>query len=921
MSYTTTEKALSLEWNGSEFVMTIKNEISNEYSYKTSADGVVWTSHTLNEDINVNFVRTIGNNTVLGGEGIDSSNGLAIAKNDTGVFSTVKTNIPYVFYDLETNLEHPHTITFHKHVCLAVGGTSLDTVKIMYSLDGGQTWIPSDTNVFNQIEDIAWNGKIWVGVGGSTIATSNDGIKWNVRENTTKISSIKTVAWGYKQHKFVCGGDGISGINAASSVDGIHWKYTAIPLLTVDKILYGEDVWVAIGTPLEGNKSIVYSLDGNVWNVVIDSPFMAKNIVWSGEKWIASGTDSSFNFATSNSGLEWTSQIVPSIGNIRAIYARKGSQIYYSDSSNVYSLENGLQMSDIVVDKISYSPASLNYLLGKSDGKIATSISMTTIDALLDSSFGIIKSFGITSNQGISEIKPLSVACGEGESTMAYSHDGIQWKSLQKNVFSSKANKAVWNGDKWIACGTGTNGWVATSPDAITWTSVSNTDLTEGYDVAWNGDKWVACGDGVVYSLDGIHWNPVSVSSLLTTGYKVLWTGYVWLIYGRKVGGGSTTITSVDGINWASTTPANMGVKDLSNVLWESGYLTGYTNSTYGIDVSSSTVSVGNEAWRLFDGLSTTKWIGLPSGDFVSIDISAVPFILNHYSLVFDRNDASCLPMEWNVYGSNGGTWTLIDNVQLGNTFPTSGGIGVNFFVVDNSLAFSSYKLEIMDNQGGNDTKIIGWYIYLGTGVAIERNIQPVLCRNCIMHPRNIELDGVMKTAYYLTDLSLNPVKNYNINGYSSGIVDGLSGESISAFGFNGDRLLVASTGGLLAYMSNTEAISSLGFDISLNFQPLVSNLPTIYSSCFNTKYILLGGLGGVRYHELRENVIPQWKNTNVGDFMTTVYGVASNSPYGFVYVPNKIYFRQGEQLSVVSARHNYVPVPTDVAISMQLLS
>lgn len=928
MSYTTTEKALSLDWNGKEFIMTLRNEITGEYSYKTSLDGSTWTNHTFNtgENINANFVRAIGNTTVLGGQGIDSSNGLAIANNGIEIlsFSNVKTN-PYIFYDLEANLEHPHTITFHKHVCLAVGGGSLDTVKIAYSLDGGTTWIRSNTTVFTEINDVVWNGSLWVGVGGSVIATSANGIQWTARENVTRFSSLKTVAWSDKTHKFICGGVNISGINAASSIDGIHWKYLSIPLTSVEKIACNGDIWVAIGTPISGTNSVAYSLDGVVWNAVTQTPFfLAKNIIWSGDKWFASGTDSSFNLATSIDGISWSLQTVPAVGNIRAIYARKDSLVYYSDNSGVYSLRNGLQIPNILVDKISYSPATLNYLLGRSDGRILTSLNMSSITATIDASLTSVKSFGVTTNQGIPDIKPLSLACGEGtNTTMAYSEDGIEWKSLQKTVFSTRCNQAAWNGEKWVAVGAGVGGWVATSQDAISWVNNINVYLTEGFDIAWNGERWVACGNGgIMYSPNGLDWfTALSEAVDIQVGYRVQWTGSVWTVYGNKADGTPLTVKSVDGINWSSSGVANIGVGDVSNALWQSGFLTGYNNPTFGIDVSSATVTVGNEAWRLFDGLSTTKWVGLASGDFVTIDLSGTPFTLNHYALTVDRNDASSIPQKWNVYGSNDTTWTLIDAVDSGAGFPPSGGIAVYFFVVDNSLAFSKYKLEFVSNRGAINTRLAGWDIYIGKGPSLTRNIQPVLNRNCIMHSRKIGLDGVTRTAYYLTDLSLNPVKNYNINGYSSGIIDGLSGELITAFGFNGDRLLVASSGGRLAYMSNAAAITNLAFDVSVNLQPLVSNLTTVNSSCFNTKYILLGGSGGVRYHELRENVIPQWKNTNVGDFMTTVYGVASNSPYGFVYNSNKLYFRQGEQLSIVSTKHNYVPVPTNVAISMQLLS
>jgi len=918
MSYTTTEKVLSLEWNGSEFVMAIKNEISNEYSYKTSPDGVAWSSRAYPENINANFVRSIGGvNTIIGGEGVDSSNGLAVINNETGGIATIKTNKPYVFYDLETDLEHPHTITFHKHVCLSVGGSSLDTVKIMYSLDGGETWNASNAGMFSGVSDIAWNGEKWVAVGGSLIATSIDGIEWIVREKVA-FPSVKTIAWGSGMHRFVCGGDSSpSGMNAASSIDGIHWKYMNIPLLSVEKVVSNGQMWLAVGTPVS-DKSIAYSYDGINWSLATPnvSVIGANKIGWTGDKWVVSGIDSSFNIATSVNGIEWSFMNVSAIGNIRALFA--GKDIYYSDSSGVYSLDDGFRFAS-VVDSIHYSPASMKYLLARNDGQILLSMAMDGVDSVIDTSLGVIRNFATTTNQGNTEIKPVSIACGEGNATMCYSDDGIQWRSLQKNVFSVRGNNAGWNGEKWVAVGSGVNGWAAVSRDGIIWDHIENTELTEGYDLGWNGEKWVAGGiGGILFSLDGTNWMKTNVSENATI-YKIMWSGYLWLAYGNVGGSTPVSLKSEDGVNWSSTVPSNMAVNDLSNVLWEAGYLTDYSNPSYGIDASSSSVVVGNEAWRLFDGLSTTKWIGLASGDYVSIDVSG-QIVLRHYSLVIERNDASCVPLEWNMYGRNDGSWSLIDSVDLGVEYPTTGGISVYHYCVDNSLAFSQYKMDIVRNGGGPTTNMVGLYLYVGTGSILERNIQPILTRNSLLHPRKIEIDGNTKTTYYLTDLSLVPIKNNYINEFSSGIIQGLSGEIPAAYGFNGDKLVVASREGRLAYMTNTETIGTMKFDISLNNNMLVSGLSAIHSACFNTKYILLGGVSGVKYHELRENVMPVWKNTNVGDFMGTVYGVASNSPYGFVYIPNRIHFRAGEQLSVVSDKHNYVPVPVDVAISMQLL-
>ena len=37
--------------------------------------------------------------------------------------------------------------------------------------------------------------------------------------------------------------------------------------------------------------------------------------------------------------------------------------------------------------------------------------------------------------KGASSIKPLTIACGEGNNTLAYSQDGIYWNGIGKSIF------------------------------------------------------------------------------------------------------------------------------------------------------------------------------------------------------------------------------------------------------------------------------------------------------------------------------------------------------------------------------------------------------------------------------------------------------------------------------------------------------
>jgi hypothetical protein len=98
-------------------------------------------------------------------------------------------------------------------------------------------------------------------------------------------------------------------------------------------------------------------------------------------------------------------------------------------------------------------------------------------------------------DKGCPRIKPMTIACGEGNNTLAYSSDGIYWKGLGKTVFTTRANRAIWNGTLWVAVGTGQY-WVATSYDGVHWLGRDINGLIEAYDIAWNGTAFVAVGYG-----------------------------------------------------------------------------------------------------------------------------------------------------------------------------------------------------------------------------------------------------------------------------------------------------------------------------------------------------------------------------------------------------------------------------------------
>ena len=324
------EKALSLEWNGQVYVLTVRNETPiGGINYLYSSDGVSWYSSsdlsnsqllTQSNPFNVKWTGTnfamVGNVANVGGNTILRS-GAAGTKFSALSTAGQGTNAP--LYDLEANLEFPHTITFPRNTTLALGGAPADTTKIAYSLDAGITWTPSANSsaVFSVTANNAvWNGKIWVAVGqgGNTIATSVDGNTWIGRGAYIFTVAGQGIAWSPQQALWVAAGQGTNSL--AYSVDGVYWTGLGTAMLgSGADVQWNGTVWSAVGGPNATNKSISYSYDGKNWsNPTQSNLFDITGIktAWNGYFWTAIGSSTPanniYNIGTSVDGIFWFMQ-------------------------------------------------------------------------------------------------------------------------------------------------------------------------------------------------------------------------------------------------------------------------------------------------------------------------------------------------------------------------------------------------------------------------------------------------------------------------------------------------------------------------------------------------------------------------------------------------------------------------------------
>ena len=519
----TNEKAVSLEWNGKLFILTVRSESSQAYDYLYSYDGINWnTRYDLsNSTILVNKnpynVKWTGTNFAMIGN-LKTTRGNTIMKSLDGLnYYTVPTNITGDIYDIESNLEFSNTVTFPKNLTLAAG---TGTYPISYSSDNGITWSKSynsNTVFTGTVNNLTWNGKIWVAmstagntVGGNTIATSIDGNTWIGRGSYIFTTAGQCVNFSRENNMWVAGGSGLNSL--AYSYDGIYWVGLGSALFsTTYDVKWNGKIWVAVGQPINTQsepKTVAYSADGKIWKYVNGNVIITpqSDLTWDGDQWIIVSNIYSYNdyynTATSNDGINWTSYNTNNFGS------------YYLGNYNTTELNN------LSIFTYSNSPT-------------------------------------------------VMVACGIGSTPIAYSIDGgnVWINSINSSNMFTTANKAVWNGYQWVAGGSynNTGNTIATSLNGNVWTTANNyafKSVVNG--IAWSPQLglWVATGFDVsangnifAYSTNGNTWTGIT-SDIFLTGTDVKWNGSIFVATGtpRDVTiGGNTMAYSKNGINWYAT--------------------------------------------------------------------------------------------------------------------------------------------------------------------------------------------------------------------------------------------------------------------------------------------------------------------------------------------------------------------------------
>jgi hypothetical protein len=292
----------------------------------------------------------------------------------------------------------------------------------------------------------------------------------------------------YGNNKFVAWGGYSDDLKIGKSTDGVSWTATTgIANFSINDIAYGNNTWVAVGRTFNSSDPyMVYSTDDCVSWVPID--VAAAGFSYPGISGVAyGGTGANARFvavgsgskiSTSADGISWTPADTSGLGSIY-IYG-----VAYGDGKFVA----------VGGDTIAYST---------DNGATWTAADTSGLDG--------------------NEIYAIAYGNGTwvaGGDTIAYSTDGETWTAVDESSTSFFGGKSVgsvaYGSDKWVVAAGGPNMGcaIATSPDGIAWTEVTQSVFTPGDpDTSVNG---VAYGNGkfVAVGRDGhdTSWNKIAYS-------------------------------------------------------------------------------------------------------------------------------------------------------------------------------------------------------------------------------------------------------------------------------------------------------------------------------------------------------------------------------------------------------------------------
>ncbi len=458
----------------------------------------------------------------------------------------------------------------------------------------------------NSLNDISWNGSIYVAAGdGGTIQHSDNLQDWQII-TVPKAINFKAIEWDGKQ--FVA----LDGLYSYTSNDGKNWV-RGNSIVTFEHFIWANNQFIGVGS---GGR-IKTSIDGISWkNQTSPTSYWLNGIAWSGSTFVIVGDWGTI--LTSNDGSHWQQQTINLINDLEDVIWDGSQFIAVGKKNTVLTSGDGVHWNLITPQSYSnnfhkviwdgsrflaiggegeilLSGDGINWTshyighevtlknlfwdgntyiaVGKS-GTLFTSSNGTQwtrygygaasdYKSLLlhDTKYYLAGWDGIAMSSDaknwtttvddfhayhIDRINGQYIAVGIGNS-LRISEDGENWSTIILPSGPLALRDMASNSDIIIAVGS--NGYIYASSDGEMWTRCDSGTNEQLKGITWSGSEFYAAGSSgvILRSSDGLTWSHVTIEAT-STFYDIIWTGDMLLAVG------SDNFISLDGTTWHEIT-------------------------------------------------------------------------------------------------------------------------------------------------------------------------------------------------------------------------------------------------------------------------------------------------------------------------------------------------------------------------------
>ena len=497
----------------------------------------------------------------------------------------------------------------------------------------GTTWALTATAPSNVDNLIYGDGLFMAGLDSGSIQTSTDGTTW-----ATPVSSVLGGGLVYGLGSWVVWtGSGV----LSTSTDAVTWTPMYLDTLNQISSFATNDGWIiGVGPPYQGRPmppAFVWSRDATTWfscspcvgggsgGDMDDGGHGGPAMSWDGGCFL--GVGKGIGPITSTDGAAWTAltQTFPFADGVAILH--EGAYYVMIGTGQSANSTDGITWNSMITGTSGVLSALLydggNWIYGADGGVIGScaDITMTTWTLSYLTTTGNIK--GLAYNGSNLHVAIGTVADGETYCALATSTDAVTWTTRTATDMIVNMFSATYGGGKFLAGGG--SGTLAYSSNGTAWTVTASPSTNNINNVGYYGGVYIyAAQQGDMgYSTDAVTWTAISGATTNFQGNGIQALAYNGSAY--VCGGPGWTATSTDAVTWSfnsvvysdrTITNAYLNAITYSSFIWVIG--DNKNNVIQGAQdegmISWTTHSIGHSWSRL--GFGFGNFIGVnPSGE------------------------------------------------------------------------------------------------------------------------------------------------------------------------------------------------------------------------------------------------------------------------------------------------------------------